>query len=74
MMWVLRWARQRSYKKAVKEANRQRAASFKKMHVIFWKGEFIAISSQKLKLMHKSGYFKRGTSVKDLSRIIYYTT
>lgn len=72
--WVMLWARKKSYKAAVKHADEMRAKTFKKMHVIFNKGEFIAVSRQRLKQLHKEGAFKKGIGLKQLEKMIYYTT
>ena len=72
--WIQFWARQRSYKAAVKEAKDKRAQTFKKYHVIFLGGEFRAVSRQRLKQLHAEGAFKKGISMQDLNKLIYYTT
>jgi hypothetical protein len=68
------WANRRSYRAAVKQAQALRSQNFKKHFVIFWNGEFNAVSKQRLKDLHKNGSFKRGVSFRQLERMVVYTT
>lgn len=72
--WVIYIKRWISYRDAVREAKARRTATFKKQHVIFWRGKFEVVSRQRLKQLHSDKIFKKGVSMKDLNRIIYYTT
>lgn len=64
----------RSFRKAVKEAKALRASTFKKHLVIYWQGEFRAVSKQRLKQLHAEGSFKRGVNLRQLERMAVFTT
>ena len=71
---IQQWARRRSLKMAVKKANHLRATNFKKHFVIFMNGEYNVYSKQKLKWLHKAGYFKGGVNFKQVEKLVVYTT
>ena len=68
------WANKRSYKAAVKEAKRRRAIDFKKYLVIYNAGEFVAVSKQQLKNLHKAGKFKKGVNMRKIESMAVYST
>lgn len=71
---LIKYFRYRSYRKAVKEANRLRAKDFKKYLVIFLNGEFTAMSKQRIKELKKKGAFRKDLNVKQIeSRAVYST-
>lgn len=68
------WARRRSFKQAVKQANHLRASNFRKHCVIFMNGEYKVYSKQKLKWLYTEGYFKAGVNMKQVLKLVVYTT
>ncbi len=70
---VKRWANYRSFKAAVKEADRLRATTFKKHLVLYIGGEFRPVAKQRLKDMHKRGLVKN-CSIRTLEKGAVYTT
>ena len=68
------WARRRSLKQAIAQANHLRATNFKKHFVIFLAGEYNAVSKQRMKQLYKEGAFKKGVKFSQLEKMIFYTT
>lgn len=71
---LIRWANRRSYRLAVKEADKKRAMTFKKYFVIFLAAEFQVVSKQRLKDLQKKKFFKPGISFRKLEKMAVYTT
>ncbi len=69
---IKKWANFRSYRKAVKDANNLRSKTFKKYLVIFYKGEFIAVSKQRIKQLYNEGSLK--CNVREFEKRAVYTT
>jgi len=72
--FLQRWGNRRSFKQAVKEADLKRSITFKKYFVIKLAGEFHAVSKQRLKVLHKANYFKRGVNYRQIEKMAVYTT
>lgn len=68
------WANRRSYRAAIKEAKRLRAKNFKKYLVIYNAGEFVAVSKQQLKALHKAGKFRKGVNMRKIESMAVYST
>lgn len=64
----------RSYKKAIKQANKLRSLTFKKHLVIAVKGEFKVLSRQRLKQLYAQGAFKRGLNFREIEKRVIYST
>lgn len=51
---LITWARKKSYKKAVKEANNQYESTGRTVYVVLNKGEFITVTKRNLKNMRRN--------------------
>lgn len=72
--WLKVFFNRRSYKAAVKEAKRRRAIDYKKYLVIYNAGEFVAVSKQHLKTLHKKGSFRKGVNMHTIEKMAVYST
>lgn len=58
------WARRRSYRRAVKQADKEHAKTGRKVFVILFEGEFIAVTKRRLKQLRR----KRTSLPKDFAQ------
>lgn len=63
-----------SYRRAVKKADKMRSKTFKKFFVISVKGNFKAVSKQRMKELYKNGAFKKGLNFREIEKRVLYTT
>ena len=66
------WARKRSYRIAKSQADKEHAATGRKVFVVLYKGEFIALTKKRLKLMRKASIIHNQT-LKHIENIAVYT-
>jgi len=67
------WARKKTYRKAVKTANKEHAETGRKVFVVLFKGEFVALTKKKLKQLRASGQMSND-AVKQIEKFAVYST
>jgi hypothetical protein len=67
------WARRRSFRKAKKQADKEHATTNRKVFVVLYNGEFIALTKRRLKQMRRNGLINNDT-VKQCESIAVYVT
>ena len=66
------WARRRSYRIAVKQADKEHAKTKKKVFVVLYQGEFIALTKRRLKTLRRNKEISNDV-VKRAESIAVYT-
>jgi hypothetical protein len=67
------WAQKNTYRKAVKAANKENALTGRKVFVVLFKGEFIALTKKKLKKLRAAGQMSND-AVKQIEKFAVYST
>ena len=70
--WLKLWSRKRTYRKAVKEADKEHARTGAKVFVVLHKGEFVALTKRKLKQLRRAKAISNDM-VKLAEKIAVYT-